>query len=276
MYTEAMAEKACREQGTLKTTLRQQWRRRRIRVLLILLIGLWIAAGTKYLTERIYLREESLREAFSSAVPGETAGTLEFAATYGNGYLTEKDKEELIRHIAARLGITVTEAPMIRTETDRSELIYEKHAKRAVTIIKLVSIPDTYGINTHYITVHLEIANDTEDSLLYYRDLLLEVSTELGAVETQVSLLTEGQFDGNLTLSERNALADRMLQKLNCKIVSENRESDVYTIYAYTYGMKEYIESDGERINVQLAMYYDENLNVTVVYLASPMINGTW
>lgn len=247
-----------------------------LRVFLVLLIGLWIAAGTKYVTERIYSREENLREAFAGTDPGQMTSTLEFAAEYKNGFITERDKEDFIRYIAGRLGITIDSDYISLQEGKRTELVFEKKAKQAVTTIKVISLSNEDGLWKHYCAIRLSILNDTSDSAVYYRSRLEEITDELEIAEAEVSLTIEGSYHGDLSLVSRNQIADRMLRKLDGTVISENRGQEMYTIYAYTRGRKEYIESDGRRINIQLAMYYDELRDETVVYLASPIINRVW
>ena len=93
-------------------------------------------------------------------------------------------------------------------------------------------------------------------------------------LQKQVSVQVIGKFPHDMTIAARNRLTDRIMKKLGCKIVCENREKSLYTIYAYTRGMEEYIISGDDRINVQLAMYYDEIKDETVLCVASPLITG--
>ena len=44
----------------------------------------------------------------------------------------------------------------------------------------------------------------------------------------------EAEFNGELSLSEKNKLSQWYLKEINAKTVSDRKDSDIYTIYAYT------------------------------------------
>ena len=90
-------------------------------------------------------------------------------------------------------------------------------------------------------------------------------------IEGKVNVNLSGSLEGNLNYEQRNALADEWLKKLEAKVVTENRATDIFTIYAYTPGLKQYIKLGDEKINVNIAIGYDELNNTTQVYLSSPV-----
>ena len=82
-----------------------------VRMALIGLVGLWIIAGTRYVTEKVIYRERNLKEAFAVVSPGCTTGTIALAAKLPDAYLTEADQKQLIRFVAERIGLTVDTEP---------------------------------------------------------------------------------------------------------------------------------------------------------------------
>ena len=79
-----------------------------------------------------------------------------------------------------------------------------------------------------------------------------------------------------LDIVERNKLADELLSELSAKVVAENRDADMFTIYGYSQGIKDYLEIGGNRINVNIAMNYDEINNTTNIFLSSPINSGSY
>ena len=78
---------------------------------------------------------------------------------------------------------------------------------------------------------------------------------------------------GALNYNERKDITDELLKSLDAKVVSENRDSEIFTIYAYTDNIPDYIKSVGRKINLNLSAEYDEITNETVIYLATPINN---
>lgn len=246
----------------------------RLRFFLISLLGLWIVAGTRFVTERVIYRERNLKEAVAAVSPGNTTGTVSFAAKLKERFLTEADQKKLLRFAADEIGLTVTSDPEVFVENDRTGFVYRKKAKNADTCIKIIAVPEKEEKAAYYLIVTLHLFQDDGDGAMYYRSLIDGMARELGVSQEQVSVQICGRFPHGMTTDARNRLTDRVLDKLGCEIVCENRDESLYTVYGYTKGMKEYVCSGKDRINVQLAIYYDEVKDETVLCVASPVITG--
>ena len=245
-----------------------------LRLALVVLVGLWIVTGTKLVTERILYRERNLQEAVAVVSPGSTSGKLLFAAKLQDVYLTEADQHRLLNLVAERMGLTVSSQPELVCEETRSSLVYRKEAKYADSEIKVICLKENKEQTAYYLTVTLCLFEDDGSAAMQYQKLMSELAEELGMTQKQVSVQVIGRFPHDMTLAARNRLTDRIMKKLGCKLVCESRDESLYTVYAYTKGMDEYIVSGNDRINVQLAMYYDEIKDETVLCLASPVITG--
>ena len=93
-------------------------------------------------------------------------------------------------------------------------------------------------------------------------------------ISTTVQL--KGEYVGFLTMERRNEITDDILEALNAKAVYEYREEDLYTVYAYTAALENYITVENKKINVHIAISRDEENYRTIVYLASPILPDTW
>ena len=67
------------------------------------------------------------------------------------------------------------------------------------------------------------------------------------------------------------ASAQDMLDMMNAKLSVGRHMEDVYTVYAYNKGIKNYIMIGKDKVNVNICIGYDEEKNETTVYLATPM-----
>ena len=73
-----------------------------------------------------------------------------------------------------------------------------------------------------------------------------------GKIDGYVNMSLKGELNGAVNYYERNRLADELLDILDAKVVSENRENDLFTIYAYTGLVDEYVMSAGRKININI------------------------
>lgn len=90
--------------------------------------------------------------------------------------------------------------------------------------------------------------------------------------ESKSSANVIGCYEGNLNLEQRDQIADRLLGEMGAKVVSENRDMQLYTIYGYTPYVKEYEYQERKKVNINLAMYYNELEDKTYAYAAIPVI----
>ena len=90
-------------------------------------------------------------------------------------------------------------------------------------------------------------------------------------IQGNVNMNLVGSIEGTLNSTEKNELADGLLDRLGAKVVTENRDRDIFTIYAYSKGAGSYITIGGNKINMNIAIGYDEEQDRTKVYLASPI-----
>ena len=59
---------------------------------------------------------------------------------------------------------------------------------------------------------------------------------------------------------------------MGAKIVTEHRDMQLYTIYAYTTYVSDYVMQEDQAVNVNIAMRYNEEEDKTYVYVATPVL----
>ena len=244
----------------------------------IYVIGvLWIAVIMQVAVNTMLKPERNILEAFVSTNSNISFFELEMAASYGNGYMETMDKKELILFVSDKIGLNVSKEDIISKDGGESEIYVEKSGKNAKTLIKIVSIrkDNQDGISelNHYIIVNLKLYKNL-DSILEYRDLLKNVFQELKASDIQTTMQLSSNYKGKLSIDSMNSITDGMIDSLEGKIAYENRSENMFTVYAYTGLLDEYVTSMGTKINIHVAINYDELTDSTNVYLGTPVING--
>ena len=254
-----------------------------------ILAVLWMAVGAQFLVRKVFARETGITQAFVNTDSGLVESTLEVTAAYGKDTLTEAEKKNLISYIAKGLGIKTEEEVDVTSNESRIEMTFVRKAKKANTTIKVISLLDNPVTAAfaqveesreamHYIVVRLTIFEDMDSDILAYQERLENLLEELDIKQKSMNttLQFSGSYAGDLSLDEKNKIADEMIGNLEGKVVFESRENDLYTIYAYTGSIPEYITVDHNKINIQVAMSYDQSTDTTKVYLATPIISGDW
>lgn len=244
----------------------------------IYVIGvLWIAVIMQFAVNTLLRPDSNILEAFVNTNSEVSDFELEMVAEYSSEFLSESDKINLILYVANKMGLQIGHDLIVNQSPQNSEIFAEKLSKNAETLIKVVSIENENdsGIKgvKHYIIVRLKLYKNLE-SILSYRKLLEDMFKNLKISDVQTTMQLSSKYKGKISLDDRNKIADSMINNLQGKIAYANRADELFTIYAYSGLLDEYVSSLGAKINIHVAIDYDEELDYTNVYLGTPVING--
>lgn len=249
---------------------------KRTKITIYMILVLWLAVFMQIMVNQFVKEEATLTEAFMGIHAKASESSLEMAGVYGADYLSEIDKKELVSYIASTIGLRIDDNIKVEEKDNYTIVSYEKSAKKADSSIRLISIRELDGNKnektTHYLYVKLSIFEDL-DSIISYKDKLEEVFKYLKTEQNQIVVEFVGEYNGNLPLEEKNKIANQLVKDLGGNIAYENRKEDLFTVYAYSGLIKEYITVAGSKVNMQVAMNYNEQEDATYVYLATPFLN---
>jgi hypothetical protein len=236
---------------------------------------LWIAVFTQIAVNRMFQEELQITEAFIKSETVEMQSSLDIVAEYEIEAFGDAGKKELIHRLAQVIGLTIDGEITIWEDVTRSEYFYYKKAKQASTEIKIVSL-EAQGDNgaqiKHYIVVQLSIQKGM-DGIDRYKKLLEQELADIGIESLQVNLKYEGNREGSLTSQKKHEIAAMLVEELQGDIAVEYDEGDLYTVYAYTGMIDEFVTTLDNKINIQIAITYNELTDTTRITLATPMLN---
>lgn len=261
-----------RERLRGKQKRKRRARLRRTRFWLLLATAAWVFVGLNWLAGTVFRSNNNMVAAFLQTKAVKQEGILEVTARYEGEYLDDFDKRQLIYAIAGKIGLTVSAEPGKEETETRCEVSYTKQSEAATTSIGVISM---LREPTHYVYVRISL-NHSFESVLGYKRLVEDVLPQLKCGEVSTTIQLVGTYDGYLTLDRRDKVTDEVLEALGGTVVYEHRQEDLYTVYAYTGLMDDYITVEGKRINLHIAMSKDEENYRTVMYLASPILPDTW
>ena len=232
-------------------------------------IILWVVGSGVYLAGMERVHSVSISTAFTDSADErqwcELDTYIEGYGKFGVCYLTQEEKEKLVKNIASALGITSSYGLATVCEDEVNITVLSKESVDGSVTIKAI----TQEPQVQYVYVNITVYNNI-DCAVSYRELVEGMFDAMG-IQGNVNMNLVGSLEGALNSTEKNELADGLLDRLDAKVVAENRDSDIFTIYAYSKGAGSYITIGGSKINMNIAIGYDEEQNRTKVYLASPV-----
>lgn len=251
---------------------------RRTKVTLYMAMVLWVAVATQMIVNRVFQEDVRITEAFVKTNTEEMQSSIEIAAEYRTGVLSTEDKKTLICDLAAKIGLTIDKEISVWEENGRSEYYFYKQAKRATSEIKVISVEqeeDDTVVMKHFIIVRMSIQEGIS-GIDKYKNILEGTFNKLEVKDMQITLKYEGNQEGDLTSIQKHEVAQLLVDELQGEIALEYDEGDMYTVYAYTGLLKEYVTTLDTKINIQIAISYNEVTNKTRITLATPILSDNW
>ena len=208
-------------------------------------IVLWAVLTAVYMTNMGRARKVSISTAFTDSVEGEEWCELdtyiEGYGKFGVCYLTQEEKKRLVENIASALGITSSYGLATVCEDEVNTTVLSKESVNGSVTIKAI----TQEPQTQYVYVNITVYNNI-DCAVSYRELVEGMFDAMG-IQGNVNMNLVGSLEGALNRTEKNELADGLLDRLGAKVVTENRDNDIFTIYAYSKGAGSYITIGGKK-----------------------------
>lgn len=251
---------------------------KRTRITLYMVAVLWLAVVTQMIVNHNFRDEFMITEAFVKTNAEDIESSIEVVSEYKGELLSEAGKNELIQRLADAIGLKIDDEITVWKDDTRTEYFFIKHAKQATTEIKIVSALQEEDYVTrmkNYIIVRISILQGIK-SVDNYKRIIEDALADLGVENKQVTLQFEGNQEGDLTSKEKHEIAELLIKELQGEIAQEYDEGDIYTVYAYTGLLDEYIVSAGCKLNVQVAITYNELTNKTKITLATPILSKSW
>lgn len=228
---------------------------------------LMLAAMFRIITERAFLARASMEAAFAVLEPEESRGTVTLTGRYmppPYGFSEEK----LLAYFGGQIGLSLDGEIREVSYAGRLEYVYEKEAAQAHSLLKVVYLEEQ---EAYYVCAEVALTGENAAATAEFRKMLLKTAEKMGLKEVSVTMELCGVYDGEIPLAKKDEVTDLLLSELYAQPVYENRQNANYTVYAYTGAVEDYILVEKKKINVQVAFYYDPEVDCTEVVLASPL-----
>lgn len=229
---------------------------------------LWIVAGINVLGRQQERKEVNVVNAFGRNNFYEINTRIEGCAKIDEALVGSDAQQKLLVKLANRLKLKNYKIAG-KKENQRVTLELLQEGDNAKVEIRMVTIEES-RIKEQHIVLNLDLKHNSEYAL-YYKELVSDMFEELG-LSGDVTLIMEGKIDGRLDKTGRNIIADTYMEKIDADIVSQNRDEELFVIYGYTSGIREYMKVNNAKINVSFSIDYNEEEDCTNVNLVTPVL----
>ena len=236
---------------------------------------LWlITAGNVLWGGKSTTGQQKIISAFSSTAYIDTTASVSAYGKYGNIGLTENAKKIILEKIAEKIGIDRYQIDDTTEDGNAVKTLSQSSANGDV-ICKFITVSESSGSDTlsssQYLYVGVTLKNAI-DSAFTYEKVIKDIMTDM-ETDACVTVNLKGEIKGKLTTDAKDTITDQMLSKIDAKIKAQNKDEDLYTVYAYDDAIKKYITVGSDKVNVNVSISYDEQNDITNVYFSTPINN---
>lgn len=212
-----------------------------------------------------------LVNAFSNEKYLYTESHIKAEAYVGKEYYTSDEMKEYVKKIAEGIGIHDKYDIEEVSDKDKKSVELTMNGKYAYTSVYLCSMENiSKSTVKNYVYVEITIF-DSIESANAYKNKLKTVFDKMG-VAADISLTLCGELEGVLSDDEKHQISNHIINELEGELTIENVDEELFFVYGYSEGIDEYYMLGNKRVNINVAIAYDENENVSKVYVASPII----
>lgn len=244
------------------------------KIFMILIVLLWVVTGVMVVFELNKADEMEVVQVFSHINCQNLNGKYMAQGRLSGEYLTTTDQYQILENIANEIGITKN-YEIVEDDSGNNRIVsLNKTSDSADIKIQIMTYEDEVEDNTFSTRQYLKLTLTMYkyvDEIMVLKNQIEKVLAD-SALDCNGNLQFEAEFGHELSMSQKNELAKNFLNKINAKTVSEQKDTDIYTVYAYTDLISDYKNVDGKAINVNLVFNYNEEDNITRFYMATPYL----
>lgn len=234
---------------------------------------LWLITAVRVFGDTNTMADnERVISAFGNNSYREVSADITTYGKYGNMELTDTAKEIILEKAAEKIGISNYSITSGLQENGKVTTL-KQTGKNGDVLCKFITFEknaDGKAVEyEQYVYVGITLKNSVDAAFTYEkiaRDIMKEMQ-----IDTDVTVNLKGELYGALDDEEKEALAAQILDKMNAKKQVSRHIDDAYTVYAYDKEIENFIMVGADKVNVNVCINYDENKDVTTVYLATPL-----
>lgn len=249
---------------------------KKARIYLIILV--WTAAIVQLFINKGINREDGVIDAMAMAEVSDCEAEISVYGFYGNGYISDETKEQMLIRLAGKLGIDSGYEITKEASTDGSVSTFQKNGVEGDTKIQIITMTGTDDLGgdsyENYLSMKVVLHQKTELAGSLSREL--EALYESLGMEPVLNLYAGGVTAGRLTEEEMAEKTQDFLDIMHASQVLEEQFGNVYTVYGYTSDLSDYVYQNEEKVNVNIAFSYDEEADETRIHMAVPFVDKSF
>ncbi len=179
---------------------------------------------------------------------------------------TFDDMELYLKNVDEKIG-GISKDTIEKEEIDDIKILKKVYISSNA---KLTTKIETINDNATYLIIDV-ILYDNCENIMKVKEEVEDIFKILN-LDLKTNISITGSYHGKINYDEEKLIAFDIMKKMNATILEDYITDKVYSVVGYTKRINEYIYSEKQKININLALRYNEYENKTYLYLATPLI----
>ncbi|MGN0438085.1 MAG: YwmB family TATA-box binding protein [Lachnospiraceae bacterium] len=197
----------------------------------------------------------------------------------GTDYLSEEKKKEILNRLAKELGIKA-DSPIVSEKKDNCRQ-WSLASGDGKAMLEFVSLKEdnTYELNgeeENYLFIEMKDMDNKQDGEKRYK-IIQDEFNKMG-ISASVNMECLKKVKGNVQNNKK--LRQKMVQELfeneNIEKVLEEDTKDFYTVYGFREGDQYITDINGQCVNRQVVISYEESEACTYIKIGYPIVNSDY
>lgn len=206
-------------------------------------------------------------------------GNVSAYTFYGNEELTPAVKELMARKLARRVGVYSGYTISHRGDELNETTVLNKEGEYGDTEIRLITMGSLDGEGNitceNYVMSNITLHEGNSKELYNYKKLLADIYEKLG-MEPITNIYVSSLIDGKLSEEKIHEEITSFLDSMDAREVKTIEIDGVRCTYGYSRSIDTYAYQNDQKINVNIAISYDEAENTTLIQKAIPFIDKSF
>lgn len=251
---------------------------KRTKIYVIVLI--WAAVIAQFFVNGSINREKHMvEEALSNGAYSVSNGSARAYGFYSNERLDANTKEAMAKAIAKKLGVKSGYSFSHKYDGLNETTTLTKEGEYGDTIIKIISLVSVDPAGNYqyenYILTELTLYGGSAKETYTYKKYLLNLYERLG-ISPVTNIYICNEHKGKLTDEEIDEEIDDFLDTMDANPVETIKLDGVICVYGYSHNIDSYVYQNGNKVNVNIAISYDEDTDVTLIHQAVPFVDKSF
>lgn len=241
---------------------------------------IWVAVIVQFFVNGAVNREKQMvEEAISNSAYSLSKGSVSLYGYYSNERLTTEDKEQMLKSLAKIIGITSDYTITHNYDGENETTILCKEGEYADTSIKIISLVGTDNNQEikyeNYFLTDLTLWGDSAKKTYTYKKYLYNMYQKFG-ISPITNIYVCNQYEGKLSENEIDEEISTFLDLMDADEIETIKLDNVICVYGYSRNIGNYVYQNNKKVNVNIAIAYDEEQDITYIHKAIPFVDKSF